>query len=320
MISVGHTCLKLFVSISTRIYPDRPGGFCWLINLRIAKRQIYTRAHNMADICAKQRVPVQTSAVVVLTDNARPAIPPPSPPSDSPTRTEEPCTSIEDFSLDDDNGVAAQRKARLANGWRVLDAEAAALRNLATLYDTDESAQEHFSNAVEAIVTSRRSGAKLVVTGVGKSGHIGRKLVATFQSLGIATVFMHPTEALHGDLGLLAPNDTVLLISFSGKSPELLQLMPHLGPSLRLVALTSHRRSEDCELLQARPDGLLLPAPIPEPEKVVLGVSAPTTSTTVTLALGDALAMAVARELHADIATVFAANHPGGAIGAATKQ
>jgi hypothetical protein len=210
----------------------------------------------MAKACTMQRLPVQTSAVVVLKDNStHPAIPPPSPPSDSPRQSEQPCALIEAFSLDDSHDDAAQRRARLANGWRVLDAGAVALRSLASLYETDESAQEHFSKAVEAIVTSRRSGSKLVVIGVGKSGHIGRKLVATFQSLGIAASFLHPTEALHGDLGLLNPNDTVLLISFSGKSPELVQLLPHLCPSLRLIALTSHRWPEECELLRIRTDG-----------------------------------------------------------------
>lgn len=113
-------------------------------------------------------------------------------------------------------------------------------------------------------------------------------------------------------------NDTFLLLTFSGRTPELLSLMPHLSLSLPLIVLTSHTHPSTCPLFSARPAHLsiLLPAPIPTSEVQSFGLPAPTTSTTTALALTDALALACARRLHPSPATVFLANHPGGAIGA----
>lgn len=116
----------------------------------------------------------------------------------------------------------------------------------------------------------------------------------------------------------------MLLISFSGRSPELLALLPHIPASVPIIALTSHMQPESCPLLSCRAPsgvGVLLPAPIHEEEEASLGVSAPTSSTTVALCLGDALAIATARKLHTapgkGPADVFKSHHPGGAIGAA---
>jgi len=113
-------------------------------------------------------------------------------------------------------------------------------------------------------------------------------------------------------------NDTFLLLTFSGRTPELLSLMPHLSLSLPLIVLTSHTHPSTCPLFSARPAHLsiLLPAPIPTSEVQSFGLPAPTTSTTTALALTDALALACARRLHPSPATVFLTNHPGGAIGA----
>lgn len=122
-----------------------------------------------------------------------------------------------------------------------------------------------------------------------------------------------------------AQNDTVLLISFSGRSPELLSLLPHLPATVPVIALTSHTNPESCPLLSLHAPlgmGILLPAPIHEDEECSFGVSAPTSSTTVALSLGDALAIATARKLHTATgkspADVFRGFHPGGAIGAAS--
>lgn len=249
-----------------------------------------------------------------------PPFPPLSPPS--------PVTPAEDFdgaptgapSLD----LCGRRLAvegRLSGAVHVLSTESVALQNLTHLYSTDHLARDGFSRAVDAI-TSRHgaNGGKLVVIGVGKSGHIARKLVATFNSLAITAVFLHPTEALHGDLGQVSRNDTLLLITFSGKTPELISLLPHLDKSLPLILLTSHTRPETCDIIRHhRPDTILLPAPVHESETVSFGVPAPTTSTTVALAVGDALAIVASRELHPHVASVFARNHPGGAIGAALR-
>ena len=116
----------------------------------------------------------------------------------------------------------------------------------------------------------------------------------------------------------------MLLISFSGRSPELLALLPHIPASVPVIALTSHTQISECPLLSLHGPcglGILLSAPIHEEEETSLGVSAPTSSTTVALCLGDALAVAIARKLHTapgkGPAEVFRSHHPGGAIGAA---
>jgi hypothetical protein len=111
------------------------------------------------------------------------------------------------------------------------------------------------------------------------------------------------------------------MISYSGTTSELLTLLPHISESIPLIAMTSHTHPSACPLLAHRQNSLLLPAPIHEPEKTSFSISAPTTSTTVALALGDALALAVGQTLHSAVgksfAEVFHLNHPGGAIGAA---
>lgn len=110
----------------------------------------------------------------------------------------------------------------------------------------------------------------------------------------------------------------MLLITFSGRTPELLQLLPHLPSSSPVIAVTSHTHPSTCPLFFSRPPQLsiLLPAPIPSSEVNSFGLPAPTTSTTTALALVDALALAIARRLHPDPGAVFHAYHPGGAIGA----
>ncbi|KAJ5959436.1 Sugar isomerase (SIS) [Penicillium vulpinum] len=206
----------------------------------------------------------------------------------------------------------------------VISTERAALAHLEHIYQTDARAQHDLARAVDQIARSVREGGKLVVCGVGKSGKVGRKIEATMNSLGVYSAFLHPTEALHGDLGLVRPNDTVLLISFSGRSPEILSLLPHLPATVPVIALTSHTDPAACPLLALHGPtgmGILLPAPIHEDEESSFGVSAPTSSTTVALSLGDALAIATARKLHTATgkspAEVFRGFHPGGAIGAA---
>ncbi|KAK2589895.1 hypothetical protein QQS21_012422 [Conoideocrella luteorostrata] len=282
-----------------------------------------------------ERRPIQTSAVIVLGAKQGPALPPPSPPT--------PCALPSDGSLIEPTGsfsleqqqldhheqkadrlpctpcpkgsVAAEN--RLQRGIHVLNTEAIALANLAKLYETDFIARDGFDKAVQIITRQSLANGKLVIIGVGKSGHIGKKLVATMQSLDIRAVFLHPTEALHGDLGIIDPRDTLMFITYSGKTQELMLMLPHLDSSLPTILLTSHISRDTCELIKRRPNTILLPAPVPEGEKASFGVPAPSTSTTVALALGDALAITAANELHRSVAAAFARNHPGGAIGAA---
>ncbi|KIH94487.1 sugar isomerase [Sporothrix brasiliensis 5110] len=237
---------------------------------------------------------------------------------------------------------ASSATARLAGAVHVLSTEATALQSVAQLYATSPAAQDGFHQAVEAIVRTQTSQppGKLVVVGVGKSGHIGKKLVATFNSLAVPASFLHPTEALHGDLGHIRPHDALLFITYSGKTQELVTLLPHIDPALPLIILTSHVTAETCELVRhrntlqsgARASGgipgsgspaaaaILLPAPIPVEEKVSFGVAAPTASTTTALAVGDALAIVTSTELHPSTESVFRRNHPGGAIGAAFQH
>ncbi|ROV94537.1 hypothetical protein VMCG_08192 [Cytospora schulzeri] len=301
--------------------------------------------------------PVHNSAVYILgQDQHAPAIPPPSPPSPiTPSDGPELCLPIEELSLDNDIVIskpatpsppetpATPRSSvsdqgctssdaffndRLANAVHVLNTEATSLAFLTHLYSTDPAARTAFNAAVDIIVSRQRtttSRGKLVIIGVGKSGHIARKLVATFNSLSIHASFMHPTEALHGDLGHIGPDDTLMLITFSGKTPELNLLMPHLDPRLPLVVLTGQQDPEAPVVTERRRQArggqtVLLPAPVHESETASFGVSAPTTSTTMALAVGDALALTCARELNppavGGMAATFGRNHPGGAIGA----
>lgn len=206
----------------------------------------------------------------------------------------------------------------------VVSTERDALTHLETLYASSTRAQASLSESISLILASQSQHGKVVFTGVGKSGWIAQKLVATFNSLGIVAVFLHPTEALHGDLGIIRPHDVVIMVTFSGKTPELLTLLPHIPSYVPLMVMTSHLLPERCPLLTSprriESQNILLSAPIHIPEKDTFGLSAPTTSTTVAIALGDSLALAVADRLHApphrSTAEVFAANHPGGAIGA----
>lgn len=209
----------------------------------------------------------------------------------------------------------------------VLSTERLALSHLEELYTNSAEIQEFLLKAITQIISSETRHGKTIFTGVGKSGHIAKKLVATFVSLGIHAVFLHPIEALHGDLGVVRSNDTMVMVTFSGKTPELLALLPHIEPCIPLIVMTAHLTETTCPLLahpaRSNYKNILLPTIIHESEISSFGVSAPTTSTTITLALGDSLALAVADELHtaAGLHTpaIFASNHPGGAIGAAFK-
>ncbi|KAF5127645.1 Arabinose 5-phosphate isomerase GutQ [Metarhizium anisopliae] len=290
----------------------------------------------MTENCHAERRPIQTSAVIVLGARQRPALPPPSPPTPCASPSDQALVDpTEPFSLEDQERErqheqqsaqnsyqqcpqeSPSKESRLRRGLHVLNTEALALAALTKLYETDSTAREGFDKAVQVITRQALASGKLIVIGVGKSGHIGKKLVATLQSLDIRAVFLHPTEALHGDLGIIDAHDTLLFITFSGKTQELMLMLPHLDDALPTILLTSHTHRDTCEFIKRRPRTILLPAPIPESEQASFGVSAPSTSTTAALALGDALAITVANEIHHNVSAAFAKNHPGGAIGAA---
>ncbi|TDZ27297.1 Uncharacterized protein C8035_v010456 [Colletotrichum spinosum] len=281
----------------------------------------------MGDHRHMEHRPVQTSAVYVLGAPHCDSMPPPSPPSPPVSPPEDEFyEDLEELSLGSPDDIpeneenSAKVHDRLHAATHVLKTEAAALRSVAALYETDPVARDGFNRTVAAITRYKGEKGKLIITGVGKSGHIANKLVATFNSLSITSVFLNPIDALHGDLGIIQRHDILMFITFSGKTSELFSLLPHLDKPSSLIILTGHTRPDTCELIKLRPDTILLPAPVHESETASFGVSAPTTSTTVALAVGDALAIAAAQELHPSVAGVFSKNHPGGAIGAAFRK
>ncbi len=164
-----------------------------------------------------------------------------------------------------------------------------------------------FSSAIELILQCLPLG-RVVVMGMGKSGHIGNKIAATLASTGTPAFFVHPAEAGHGDLGMITKNDVVIAISQSGKSDELLRLVPYFKRNgIKLIALTGGLNSPLAEHAD-----LVINTTVPQ-EACPLGL-APTASTTLTLALGDALAVCL---LKASSFTQnnFAETHPHGALG-----
>ncbi|HEY7944022.1 MAG TPA: KpsF/GutQ family sugar-phosphate isomerase [Casimicrobiaceae bacterium] len=149
---------------------------------------------------------------------------------------------------------------------------------------------------------------RVVVTGIGKSGHIARKLAATLASTGTPAFFVHAAEAGHGDLGMITTDDVVLLLSNSGETDELVQLIPHLRrQGARLIALTGNERSSLAQAADVHLDASV------DSEACPLGL-APTASTTAALALGDALALTVLDARGFSVED-FARSHPVGALG-----
>jgi arabinose-5-phosphate isomerase len=149
---------------------------------------------------------------------------------------------------------------------------------------------------------------KLIITGVGKSGLVGSKMAATFASTGTSSFFLHPTEAMHGDLGMIGKEDTLLAISYSGESEELIRILPHIKRfDIPLIAMASNKKST-----LGKYADVFLSIKI-EKEACPLGV-APTSSTTLTMALGDALAVMLMKKRDFQKED-FASFHPGGSLG-----
>jgi len=168
---------------------------------------------------------------------------------------------------------------------------------------------QQFQKAVDLIMASH---GRVIITGIGKSGLIGQKIVATMNSTGTSSFFLHPVEAMHGDLGMVDAGDVVLAISYSGETTELCILLPSLRKrGVKIIAMTGNPGSS----LAAAADAILSVA-IPQ-EACPLGL-APTTSTTATLAMGDALAV-VLLDLKQFNVSDFRRNHPGGSLGERLK-
>ena len=181
----------------------------------------------------------------------------------------------------------------------VIETEASALSKLAS------DLPEDFSAAIDAVLKTK---GRVVVSGVGKSGHVGRKIAATLASTGTPAGFVHATEASHGDLGMITPNDFCLLISNSGETSELYDILAHTRRFGILTAVISS--SKNSTLIQAADFKLLL---TDAPEACTIGM-APTTSTILTMALGDALAVALMEQRDFKPED-FKVLHPGGNLG-----
>ncbi|WP_414694117.1 KpsF/GutQ family sugar-phosphate isomerase [Paracoccus sp. (in: a-proteobacteria)] len=169
-----------------------------------------------------------------------------------------------------------------------------------------DSLGESFDRAIEVILAAK---GRVIVSGMGKSGHVGRKIAATLASTGTPAQFVHPGEASHGDLGMVTENDVALVLSNSGETPELADLIAHTRRfSIPMIGVASR---ENSTLLRQSDVALLLPA---APEACGSGI-VPTTSTTMTMALGDALAIAL-MEHRKFTPEHFRTFHPGGKLGA----
>ncbi len=204
-----------------------------------------------------------------------------------------------DIALKRDAEAAKSDASIIGRGRAVIEIEAAALAQLSSLLD------ENFAYATEIILETR---GRVIVTGMGKSGHIGRKLAATLASTGTPAIFVHPAEAAHGDLGMLIKGDTLLVLSNSGATSELKNIMRHakmlncpiIGVAAQLDSPVMH--SADVRLL------------LPAAREACPANIAPTTSTVLMLALGDALAIAV-MGIRGISREGLKALHPGGVIG-----
>jgi len=195
----------------------------------------------------------------------------------------------------------------IATALRTLDVERA---GLSLLFDAlSNGLGEAFGRTLDMII---RAKGRVIVSGIGKSGHIGQKVAATLSSTGTPALFVHPSEASHGDLGMIKPDDVILAISWSGESIELKNIIVFSRRfSVPLVAITSRNDSA----LGSHADVCL---ELPSAEEACPHGLAPTTSTTMQLVLGDCLAMALL-ERKGFTAHDFKVFHPGGSLGATLK-
>lgn len=197
-----------------------------------------------------------------------------------------------------------ERENILTIGRNTIATEARALATIEAHLD------ERFAEAVECIYNCR---GRLIVSGMGKSGHVARKIAATLTSTGTRAIFLHAAEALHGDLGIIAPDDVVLALSHSGETEEMIRVADYVvANNNRLIAMTGNESSS----LALRAN-IVLNTRI-EDEGTILDI-VPTVSTTAQLAMGDAIAMALMHiaDFHA---ADFARVHPGGYIEKRIKE
>src|SRR5882757_8684828 len=197
--------------------------------------------------------------------------------------------------------------AAVQSALRTLDAEGSGIAAITAALQSDLGGP--FGEASEVI---RNAKGRLIVTGLGKSGHIARKIAATFASTGTPAFFVHAAEASHGDLGMITPDDVILALSWSGEQPEMKNLVTYAKRfRIAVIAMTAEREST----LAAAADVVLT---LPKAREACPHNLAPTTSSLMMLALGDALAIALL-EGRGFTSTDFSVLHPGGKLGAMLK-
>ena len=207
-----------------------------------------------------------------------------------------------------DTAIAnASMSSALNAALRTIDLERGGLEALRASLSDDMA--EPFAQAVNTLDQAR---GRVIVTGIGKSGHVGQKIAATFSSTGTTAFFVHPSEASHGDLGMITPEDVVLALSWSGETVELKNILTHSRRfAVPLISITSRPSSA-----LGKASNIILQLPLAT-EACPHGL-APTTSTTMQLALGDCLAIALL-EAKGFTAEDFKRIHPGGSLGAQLK-
>ncbi|HVZ03381.1 KpsF/GutQ family sugar-phosphate isomerase [Hyphomicrobium sp.] len=206
-----------------------------------------------------------------------------------------------------DAGVKSDIEAYVSSAVRTLSLESEGLAQLAQ--ELDGSLAEPFAEAIRRLVAVK---GRVIVTGIGKSGHVGQKIAATFASTGTPAFFVHPSEASHGDLGMVTRADVILALSWSGETVELKPIITYSRRfAVPLIAITSQAQSA----LGEQADVVLL---LPRAKEACPHGLAPTTSTTMQLAMGDSLAIALL-EARGFTAHDFKIFHPGGSLGANLK-
>ena len=184
-------------------------------------------------------------------------------------------------------------------GLAVIENEAQAL------FDLSKSIDHHFEKACQMLMSTE---GRVIVTGMGKSGHIARKISSTFSSLGTPAFFLHPAEAIHGDLGMITSKDILIVLSYSGNTPEIISLLPSLKRlAVPIISITGQPQSPLALIANVNLNIAI------QHEACPLGL-APTTSTTVSLVMGDALAIALLQSKKFTKED-FANSHPGGSLG-----
>ena len=204
-------------------------------------------------------------------------------------------------------GGRSEARASVASALRTLELEGDGLAQIRAALD--DGLAEPFATAVSLMKAAR---GRVIVTGIGKSGHVGQKIAATFASTGTPAFFVHPSEASHGDLGMITPDDVILVLSWSGETVELKNIITYSRRfKVAMISITS--RSDSA--LGVNSDVVL---ELPRAKEACPHGLAPTTSTTMQLAIGDCLAIALL-EAKGFTAHDFKVFHPGGSLGATLK-